>query len=603
MTKKFYTTLILLFFVGLLQAQTQATKRSTWFTDSRFGMFIHWGIYSGAEGLWKGEKLRYENNYAEWIFYRNSIAKHEYVKLLDNFKWDNIDPEKWVLTAKKAGMKYIIFTAKHHDGFALWNSKASNYNISNYTKDKRDIVKELAAACRKHGIKLGLYYSHWIDWEHPSAWSHDKEIYTIDNQQYDLYWQEKVIPQVTELLSNYGNISLLWFDMWIHHDKTIVSHKQLMQLKQLIRKLQPDCLINSRLGLSLDEDSDIDFKTLNDNELGQKKEDFPWQSPATIAHSWGYSAYENDWKSSTSLLHNLINNVSLNGNMVLNIGPRADGSIEQESKDRLNTIGKWLETHGEAIYQAQAFDLDKNLNDWGKITCKKLKNGKTRLYLHVYNWPISGKLYFSGVSEQPQKAYILSSKAKTPIEFKHQGILSTIDLPAEAPNPYVSVIVLEYADYPESRCNFAAINNTGGYNLNLRNLQHPLSPSSIIKAGKFGSEPEHILIKSTQNLEWQIYVEKACHLSVDASYHYTGNKAGGNINVFSKENDIKQAMVPGRQTVGEPNMNWHVKKFESHCLGTLHFPDKGFYTIRLQMEPEKRKTLAFQWLWLFPEEQ
>jgi len=179
----------------------------------------------------------------------------------------------------------VTLTAKHHDGFALWDSQVSDYDVAEFTNPKRDIVKELADACRKHGLKLGLYYSHWVDWEHPDGWDHSKEIYGISADQYDRYWQGKVIPQIRELLTNYGDVGLLWFDMWVHHSSTCVTREQLLQLKSLIRELQPNCLVNSRLGLSIEEDSDIDFKTLGDNQLGSKKEEFPWQSPATVAHS------------------------------------------------------------------------------------------------------------------------------------------------------------------------------------------------------------------------------------------------------------------------------------------------------------------------------
>ncbi|HKJ80043.1 MAG TPA: alpha-L-fucosidase, partial [Prolixibacteraceae bacterium] len=310
-----------------LNAQKLTNERAQWFTDTRFGMFIHWGVYSGAEGIWKGEKLRNDNDYAEWIYYRNRIEKDEYLTLLDRFKWGEIDPEEWVILAKKSGMKYVTITAKHHDGFALWDSKVSDYDVANYTNPKRDIIKELAMACKKHGLKLGLYYSHWVDWEHEFGWDHTKEIYPITDAQYDKYWQEKVMPQMRELLTNYGDIGLIWFDMWIHHSKTIVTKKQLLQLKNLIRELQPNCLVNSRLGLSIEEDNDIDFKTLGDNQLGDTKEDFPWQSPATVAHSWGFHALDSEWKSTTTLLKSLINNVSLNGNFMLNIGPRANGNV------------------------------------------------------------------------------------------------------------------------------------------------------------------------------------------------------------------------------------------------------------------------------------
>ena len=329
--------------------QSQTNERAKWFTDSRFGMFIHWGVYSGAEGYWKGEKLRNDNNYAEWLFYRNRIEKEEYLTLLDRFDWDEINPEEWVLLAKKSGMKYVTFTAKHHDGFGLWDSKVSNYDLGDYTNPKRDIVKELAEACKKHGLKLGLYYSHWVDWEHENGWDHNKEITGISPEQYDKYWQEKVIPQMRELLTNYGEISMIWFDMWIHHSQTVVTKEQLLQLKGLIRELQPNCLVNSRLGLSVEEDPDVDFKELGDNSFGNRKEEFPWQSPATVAHSWGFHATDNEWKSTSTLLKSLINNVSLNGNLLLNIGPRANGDVPHEITQRLLEMGNWLEINGESI--------------------------------------------------------------------------------------------------------------------------------------------------------------------------------------------------------------------------------------------------------------
>jgi alpha-L-fucosidase len=224
-------TAIFIFIFQFIFGQSQTNERAQWFVDARFGMFIHWGVYSGAEGFWKGEKHRDANNYAEWIYYRNRIEKNEYLTLLDRFDWESIDPEAWVLLAKKSGMKYVTLTAKHHDGFALWDSKVSDYDVADHTNPRRDIVKELAEACEKHGLKLGLYYSHWVDWEHPYGWDHTKEIYPITAEQYDIYWQEKVMPQMRELLTNYGPIGMIWFDMWIHHSKTIVSKAQLLQLK------------------------------------------------------------------------------------------------------------------------------------------------------------------------------------------------------------------------------------------------------------------------------------------------------------------------------------------------------------------------------------
>jgi len=150
--KILFTGLLLINICLTTFAQKNTNERAQWFTDSRFGMFIHWGVYSGAEGYWKGEKLRNQNNYAEWLLYRNRIDREEYLTLLDRFNWDDINPEEWVLLAKNSGMKYVTITAKHHDGFGLWDSKVSDYDLGNYTNPKRDIIKELAKACKKHDI-------------------------------------------------------------------------------------------------------------------------------------------------------------------------------------------------------------------------------------------------------------------------------------------------------------------------------------------------------------------------------------------------------------------------------------------------------------------
>ena len=437
--------LLLLIFIAVslsMSAQTEVNERAKWFVDSRYGMFIHWGVYSGAEGVWKGEKLRNNNDYAEWIQYRNRIEKEEYLKILDRFDWDNINPEEWVRLAWKAGMKYVVLTSKHHDGFALWDSKVSDYSVGEYTGHKRDIVREVSEACKKYGLKFGLYYSHWIDWEHPYGWDHTNEIYKITTEQYDEYWQGKVIPQMRELLTNYGNIDMIWFDMWINHSRTIVTKAELLQLKSLIRELQPNCLVNSRLGLSIEEDSDIDYRTLGDNVLGKKKFDFPWQSPATVAHSWGYSAYEDKWKSTSTLLHSLINNVSLNGNFLLNIGPRANGDVPYEISQRLTDIGRWLSVNGESIYGSGAFDLPGDYHDWGRITAKTEGNGTTKLYLHIYNWPLNKQLEVTGIKSAPDKVYLLADKQKSPLSFRFNKVVTNISLNVPQPDPLVSVVVL-----------------------------------------------------------------------------------------------------------------------------------------------------------------
>lgn len=579
------------------QGQVNTNERALWFTDARFGMFIHWGVYSGAEGIWKGEKLRNDNDYAEWIYYRNRIERDEYTTLLDRFDWERIDPEQWVLLAKKAGMKYVTITAKHHDGFALWDSQVSDYDVAEFTNPKRDIIRELSEACKKHDLKLGLYYSHWVDWEHPDSWDHSKEIYGIAAEDYDRYWQEKVIPQIRELLTNYGEIGIMWFDMWINHSRTCVTKEQLLQLKGVIRELQPDCLVNSRLGLSIEEDSDIDFKTLGDNQLGSKKEEFPWQSPATVAHSWGFHALEKQWKSTTTLLQSLIGNVSLNGNMMLNIGPRANGDVPYEIEQRLLSMGNWLSVNGESIYGSQAFDLVKDQHDWGKITCKQDSDGTTRLYLHVYNWPLSHKLPVTGIKEKPVKAYLLASP-ETDMSFLTNGIVTEFDLPAEAPDPLVSVVVLEYDSYPSIEDGLVAQSVYGGFSFTPKNALRSDGNTMIQVPSRGGTVPAHIRVTEKSTYQWRIYVAKAMTMFTDVSYAFEGEAGSGKISVKSESGKLSNTFQNTGQSVGEPNSNWQIDSFNAHRLGQLEFSEPGYYDITLEFKPGKDEELNFQWLWL-----
>ncbi|MCP3927914.1 MAG: alpha-L-fucosidase [Bacteroidetes bacterium] len=599
--KALYTLAFLLFthfFTTPLWSQSQINDRAEWFVDARFGMFIHWGVYSGAEGIWKGEKLRNDNDYAEWIYYRNRIEKEEYLTLLDRFDWESINPEEWVLLAKKAGMKYVTITSKHHDGFALWDSKVSDYDVAHYTNPKRDIIKELAVACKKHGLKLGLYYSHWVDWDHAFGWDHTREIYKITPEQYDQYWQEKVMPQMRELLTNYGPIGMMWFDMWVHHSSTIVTKEQLLQLKGLIRELQPDCLVNSRLGLSIKEDSDVDFHTLGDNQLGSRKLDHPWQTPATVAHSWGYHVLDTKWKSSTTLLKSLINNVSLNGNFMLNIGPRGDGSVPYEISNRLIEIGKWLEVNGESVYESEAFDLKKDLHDWGRITYKPSENGTHKLYLHVYNWPYNKLLNLTGITSKPLKVYTLNDKLKSPLPFSHNEVLTEIDLPVVQPDPYVSVLVVEYEKKPEVVENLVAKTVDGGYSLTPQNTLSEEGDKQLIKLGRRGTVPEHLLVNNEYQCKWKIFIDAPCKMNLDVSYSFQGEKTKGTISIQAAGSISTHKVQSTGKTVGEPNGNWHIDNFRSHNAGSIEFPEKGVYEISMKIEAKKDNPVQFQWLWV-----
>lgn len=588
--------IIILIFFSIFQSAFTQELRTDWWTEARFGMFIHWGLYSGAEGIWKGEKHRHFNNYAEWIKYRNRISNEEYGELAKRFVWEEIDPEEWVLQAKKAGMQYITITAKHHDGFALWDTQIGNYSFKNYDPNSRDILAELAAACKKHDMKLGFYYSHWVDWEHPYGWDHNRELTKdLTDEQFDQYWQQKVIPQLRELLTNYGDVALLWFDMWIGHEKTIIQENQLRQVIRLVRELQPNCLINSRLGLPV-SDPDIDYETLGDNQLGAVYQKNPWQTPGTIAHSWGYHALENDWKSTNQLLQALINNVSLNGNFMLNIGPRADGSLPYESVSRLKDMGKWLEVNGESIYGAGGLELRPKQHDWGKLTVKK-EQGTEKVFLHIFNWPLDKNLRLSGITSNPKKAYLLADKLQKPLNFTQSGPLLHIQLPIRQPDAFVSVVVLEFDENVILDKEVAAESTFGGIALHAGNILEENMEINRLEAVNRMVSPVHLNLKKDQNISWKVYVSEAGQKKVSISFANPSEKEL-KAEVLIADQKHKINLSPTGKVVVEPNQNYYTEEFVDLALGKMEFKTTGYYTVQFRILDEVEEPLRFNRIWI-----
>lgn len=566
---------------------TAQNKRAAWMEEARYGMFIHWGLYSAAEGLWKGEKLRYLNNYAEWIRYRNRISKEEYGQLAQRFVWDKIDPEEWVLLAKRSGMKYIVMTSKHHDGVALWDTKIGDYSLPKLSGTGRDVIKEIADACRKHNMKLGFYYSHWIDWEHPYAWDHNQELIGyVSDEQFDQYWQEKALPQLRELLTDYGDIALMWFDMWIPYEKTIFKKEQLEQAVELIRSLQPNCLINSRLGLPTDEQY-VDFQTLGDNQFGKDHIDHVWETPGTIAHSWGYNALEKEWKSTGQLFESLIGNVSLNGGLTLNIGPRADGTVPHESIDRLENIGTWLQHYGESIYGNTGIKLRAEQHDWGRVTYHAPNKA---VYLHVFNWPLDNTLRLSGIVTRPTQVELLGEESAQTIPFEQHGPILHIQLPAEQADPYVSVIRLSYESM-ELEADIVAESTFGGFSLHsLNGIENP-----ALKHYQYdGKRPAHVHLQD-QTISWEVYLYEAGTYHLDLSAH---NPNGKDVPIAIRFGDqvIASNIAPNGKVVAEPNEDNYTEEFVDQQLGEIIVDKPGKYTIHLQVEGDQ--PLWFNRVWI-----
>ncbi len=400
--------------------------RMAWWREARFGMFIHWGVYAVPAGVHNGKAI---GGLGEWIMARAKIPIPEYEKYAKQFNPVKFDAEEWVRIAKDAGMKYIVITSKHHDGFCLWDSKVTDYDIVDFTPYKKDLLKPLADACEKHGVRLCFYYS-IMDWHHPDA----------KGKYFPRYREEYMIPQLKELLSGYGDIGVLWFDgEWIGK----WNEPQGKALYKLLREIKPDLIINNRVGKGRKGMQGMSKSPDYAGDFGTPEQEIPhtglpgvdWESCMTMNKNWGFKINDHKWKSNEKLIRNLIDIASKGGNFLLNVGPTAEGLIPAPSVERLQAMGAWMRVNGESIYGSTASPFEKPA--WGRYT----KKGRT-LYAHVFNWPENGKLSITAEVIQASRAYLLSDKEhKLEIEQTPTGLL--VHVPEKAPDDIASVVAIE----------------------------------------------------------------------------------------------------------------------------------------------------------------
>lgn len=395
------------------------TKRGDWFRESKYAMFIHWGLFSQAANRWKGENY---HGIAEWLMLRARIPVKEYEGLAKEFNPVDFNATEWARLAKAAGMKYMVITAKHHEGFAMFRSAASPYNICDATPFGRDPLKELAEACRKEGLKLGFYYSQYLDWHEPDAAGNDWEF--KQKGDFNKYLHGKAIPQIRELLTNYGPVALIWFDC-----PGEISLETVHELRDMVRKLQPDCLINSRIGHGLG-----DYVSAGDQEVPLVPPDGLWEAVDTHNDTWAYSATDHNWKSPAELVSRLVRVVSLGGSYMLNVGPTGKGIIPADSAVILRETGRWLRRNAESIYGTGPSPLARQA--WGVATARP-----GMLYLHILNWPKGGELWIPGLSVSIKRAYWLVSGKQ--VKCGRKAGCMCLQLPEVPPDRPAAVIALE----------------------------------------------------------------------------------------------------------------------------------------------------------------
>ncbi|MDO7171663.1 alpha-L-fucosidase [Mariniflexile sp. AS56] len=359
--RNFYSTLVL---IGILvsNAVAQSPDKMEWWKDAKFGMFLHWGLYSQTAGYWDGHIAKGN----EHFMIHEKISLEDYGKIANDFNPVNFDAEKWVLTAKEAGMKYIIITSKHHDGFAMFNSPSNDYNIKTRTPYAKDPMKELVDACHKHDMKFGFYYSLGRDWEDPDVatdWpfkggrSNLVDYPDEDIKVYSRYFERKVKPQIKELLTQYGKIDVIWFDT-----PELISPEESKELRELILNIQPHCIINSRIKHGFG-----DYK-VTEQEIVKGLEVEPWEACITMGKNWGYIEYDTIYKSSELMTRQLLEIVSKGGNLLLNNGPTGKGEITDLAQERLAEIGVWMKQNAEGIYGSSPWKIQSELLSKAKKT-------------------------------------------------------------------------------------------------------------------------------------------------------------------------------------------------------------------------------------------
>ena len=415
--------------------EEEREKRMAWWREAKFGMFIHWGLYSIPAGMWKGRLIP---GLGEWIQYNARIPVREYEQLAKHFNPVKFNADEWVGIARDAGMRYMVITAKHHDGFCMFHTELTDYNIVDATSFKRDPMKELAEACEREGIKFGFYYSQLLDWHHPNGAGNNWD-YDPNKKNFMRYLEDYVKPQLRELLTNYGPIAIVWFDIYSPTPEIA------RDLRDWVHKFQPEAIVNGRVDPGRWDAGIGDYIEMGDNEIPERGVMGYWETPATINDTWGFKSYDHNWKSPGVIIQKLVEIVSKGGNYLLNVGPTAEGVIPEPSVRILREVGAWLRRNGESIYGAKASPIDTRPDEPYRFTAKP-----GRLYVHILAWPWDGELRLTGVKNRVSRAYLLADQSDGELRFEQDGTEVRLHLDRRPVDPVDNVVVLEMSskDWP-----------------------------------------------------------------------------------------------------------------------------------------------------------
>lgn len=553
-----------------VKAGLQSSDRVALFRDGNYGMFIHWGIYSHLGGQWR-EQTFY--GIGEWIKRQMKISEPDYIALAKEFNPTAFDAREIARTAKAAGMKWIIITSKHHDGFAMFKS-AHPFNIVAASPFARDPMKELAAACREAGLGFGFYYSHNQDWTAPGGNNGPKQNPDGSPATFEQYFREKCYPQVKEICTQYGPLNYVWFDT-----PGNMPQENAAKLAALVRETQPGALLCSRVGYGLG-----DYASKGDMEVPPRNIEGLWETCDTTNDSWAYAWYDQNWKDGKEILHRLVATVGRGGTYLLNVGPDGTGRIPAQAAKYLIHAGEWIKRYPQVVYSAGASPWG-HAQPWGDVTT----TGNT-LNLVVFDWPPHGRLMLPGLQTEIAAAGIVSGGKLLPVSWKKRGTWTELQLPAAPPDHPASVIAIKLQAAPK-------VDQTLGLDPNL--------PTNLLLEFAEVKDATKKEIRWMEKFgEWK-FANQVCEWK-------TGGQAIWTVNV-AEAGDYRLEL----NYKGEGKLVWRIETdegvklqnqqnsspiYHSHPFGLLTFKTPGQHTIAVSLVDGPRDKASLQAIRLSPVE-
>jgi alpha-L-fucosidase len=556
---------------SVVKLRAADAQRGQLFEQGNYAMFIHWGLYSKL-----GNKVDGKTYYGigEWIMNKRmaGIPVPEYMDLAKTFNPENFDAKAIAQLAKDAGMKYIIITSKHHDGFAMFDSKSNDFNVVKATPYKHDPMKDLAKACKEVGIGFGFYYSHNQDWTFPGG--NNGPALDADGKpaNFDDYFQKKCLPQVKEITTEYGPIEIVWFDTPGNMPKKYVE-----ELVAVVRKNQPNAMICGRAGHGLG-----DYQSIGDMEVPIENIEGLWETVDTTNDSWAYAWYDNNWKTPGEILHRLISTVARGGTYMLNIGPCGDGSVPEHAAESLRRSGEWIKHHTTVIYGADPSPWGHAL-PWGDVTVRDNK-----LSLSVFAPPTDGKLHLPGLKTEIRSARWITASGSEPVTHQRDGTWTCLTLPPGTLNALVPVIEVTLAAPPEVDRTFG-IDPKGPTELDV----HFASVTGATRNSKrwmekFGEWKHTVEVtdwKADGAANWEVDVLRPGHYRVDLTY-------------IGEKRLVWRVSVEGGQAI--QNQQNASPIYQSFPIGWLEFTTPGRHRVSVTCIDGNTATASLKSLRLTP---